>query len=144
MTVTDEADLNPRVNLVLNVLEAYVHSFLTCLVLDSLAQRSEGLDYKPIKGLDILPSSKEEPRSSPIPRRKKPAPPIGLVQTNGHTNGKRVESDLDNSAGKKRAFPQALDELPPSAKRSKNQSNGTTQNMDLIIIEDDGAILIND
>lgn len=104
------------------------------------------MDDKPIKGLDIPVSSEIEPPTSPIPRRKKSV--VETVQTNGHAvNGKNSSSDnLVNLAGKKRTVSQALDDESPTAKRTKNQSNGNsrTGDADLIIIEDDGAILIDD
>jgi hypothetical protein len=68
------------------------------------------------------------------------------VQTNGHVNGTKEAFDDVNSAGKKRTVSQALDDESPTAKRTKNQSNGngTIKDDDLIVIEDDGAILIDD
>ncbi|KAG0651270.1 Pmt3-activating enzyme subunit 2 [Hyphodiscus hymeniophilus] len=129
LTVTDEDEDNPRVNLVLNVRES-----------------STELDDKPIKGLDISASSEAELPTSPIPRRKKPAPPVQPALTNGHANGKKEGSDPISSAAKKRTASEALDGDSPDATRKKHQPNGqgTTENDDLIIIEDDGAILIDD
>jgi hypothetical protein len=106
------------------------------------------MDDKPIKGLDIPVSSEVEPPTSPIPRRKKPA--VESVATNGHVvNGKKSASDsIINSAGKKRTVSQALEDGSPTAKRTKNESNGngTIGDDDLIVVEDsaDGAILIDD
>jgi hypothetical protein len=105
------------------------------------------MDDKPIKGLDIPVSSAIEPPSSPIPRRKKSA--VEPAPTNGHLmNGKKSTSDnIVNLAGKKRTVSQALEDDSPTAKRTKNQSNGngTNGDDDLIIVEDsaDGAILID-
>jgi hypothetical protein len=104
------------------------------------------MDDKPIKGLDIPVTSETEPPASPIPRRMKSA--VEPVQTNGHvSNGKKLASDnTSNSAGKKRTVSQALEDESPIAKRTKNQKNGngTTGDDDLIVIEDDGSILIDD
>ena len=106
------------------------------------------MDDMPIKGLDIPVSSEIEPPTSPIPRRKKSA--VEPAPTNGHlANGKKSTSEsIMNLAGKKRTVSQALEDDSPTAKRTKNQSNGdgTSGDDDLIIVEDsaDGAILIDD
>lgn len=61
-------------------------------------------------------------------------------------NGKKSTSDnIVNAIGKKRTLSQALDDVSPSAKKAKQSNgNGITGDEDLIVIEDDGAILIDD
>jgi hypothetical protein len=108
--------------------------------------RSTGLDDKPIKGLDLPVSSENEPPTSPIPRREKPA--VEPAQINGHAvNGKKEALDKPvDSASKKRTVSQALEDESGPTKRIKHDSygRGITANGDLVIIEDDDAILIDD
>ena len=108
------------------------------------------MEEKPIKGLDIASKTEDSP-VSPIPRRKRSA-----TETNGHTtngtngvqNAKRpAEDDLGTvQPNKKRTASGAFDEVSPSSKRSKIQSNGTSTDDGLVVIDEsaDGAILIDD
>ncbi|KAE9380196.1 hypothetical protein N431DRAFT_459152 [Stipitochalara longipes BDJ] len=120
LTIVDDTDPNPRVNLVLNV------------------QEKTELEGKPIKSLDIAAkqASDEMPTPpSPIPRRKK-----SLQQSNGHTNGNGTPSA---AAGKKRSADEALNGDTPNSKRSKIVSNGAEDGV-IILDDTDGAILIDD
>jgi ubiquitin-like 1-activating enzyme E1 B len=102
------------------------------------------LEDKPIKSLDITARTATDdtaPASaSPIPRRKK-----SVDKSNGHTNGNGMSSSTvveNGTSGKKRAAAEAFDGETPNSKRSKVVSNGTDN--DVIILDDDGAILIDD
>ena len=141
MTIVDEDDDNPRVNLVLNVQEAYVSPLWT--VIKSTNTTRTASDDKPIKSLDIVAKQASDALSapaSPIPRKKR-----SLPQTNGHTNGNGVSTSsiaYENGAGKKRAAAEAFDGDTSNSKRSKLVPNGTDEGV--IVLDDDGAILIDD
>lgn len=122
LTVIDEDDENPRVNLVLNI------------------QESTTDIEKPIKGLDIITVTDEESATSQIPRRKKPA----AEGTNGHTNG--TNGATVNSPNKKRTATEALGDELTLVKRAKADLKIASNGDDIILIDDsaDGAILIDD
>ncbi|PMD35200.1 hypothetical protein L207DRAFT_587513 [Hyaloscypha variabilis F] len=120
LTVVDDTERNPRVNLVLNV------------------QEKTGLEGKPIKSLDIAGKQTRDEMptpASPIPRRKTSVP-----QSNGHTNGNGTSSSI---AGKKRSADEALNGDTPDSKRSKIVSNGAEDGV-IVLDDTDGAILIDD
>ncbi|RDL37331.1 Uncharacterized protein BP5553_04764 [Venustampulla echinocandica] len=130
LTIIDEDDENPRVNLVLNV------------------QESTASDEKPIKGVDFPPAPSGDEPVSPIPRRKKPA-----QQPNGHraegtdtiaANGNGTAAVRSDPPGRKRSISEVEDlEHPP--KRAKTHPNGAPTD-GAIVVEDsgDGAIVIDD
>ncbi|TAQ89344.1 hypothetical protein B7494_g2313 [Chlorociboria aeruginascens] len=129
LTVIDEDDENPRVNLILSVQESSIK-----------------MEDTPIKGLDINVPAEGE--SSSIPRRAKSiAEPTSV--SNGHTNGATLKTNGKSAiAGKeeevpirKRAASGIVENEPPKSKRAK-----TIPDNDLILVEDagDDAIVIDD
>lgn len=137
MTVTDEDEVNPRVNLVLNVQES------TSAIMEDL----------PIKGLDISASADIEPPVSPIPRRKRSAVELHATMSNGHgdrgTNDKESAHGAANDrefTGTKRSADDDVETKSTELKRPKVQPKGAPVDDDLILVDDstDGAILIDD
>merc|ERR1712093_27360 len=127
LTVIDEDDENPRVNLVLNV------------------QESTTVDDNPIKSLDITKSTDGDAPTSPIPRKKKAAKPSTDDTMNGSSlksNGSSVTLSNGNGTAVKRSAADALGDDIPSGKKSKQ--NTDEQGDDVIVLDDaDGAILID-
>jgi ubiquitin-like 1-activating enzyme E1 B len=134
LTVVDESDEDIFVNVVLGILESYVNR-------DNLSNRSfayslcrkESLDNKPIKGL--------EPDKAPqIPRRPKKDPAPASI-SGDQTNGKhKLEADTATK-DLKRAREDETDGLS-SAKKAKTAT--LSGGDDVVIIQDGGAILIDD
>ncbi|KIN01521.1 hypothetical protein OIDMADRAFT_104066 [Oidiodendron maius Zn] len=137
LTIIDDDDENPRVNLILNVQEA-----------------TTDLEDRPIKGLDISgsPSADGDRPASPIPRKRKSA-----VESNGQgvTGIEEVHPMANGIVGIKRTAEEALGHESGEAKRPKttvngaNSANGTSVNGEhgsALIIDDstDGAIVIDD
>lgn len=140
LTVIDEDEENPRVNLILSVQES------TSPMVD-----------KPFKSLDITKPNEGESLTS-IPRRQKVSPESngvaptvnGTIATNGASTGA--------PNGSKRTASEAIQDESPLSKRPKtisngtngthgaNSTNGTAAKSDLIVIDDsaNGAILIDD
>ncbi|CZT51274.1 probable NEDD8-activating enzyme E1 catalytic subunit [Rhynchosporium secalis] len=131
LTVIDEDEDNPRVNLVLNVQESTV------------------VDGKPIKSLDITVTTNGDSNSdsphSPIPRKKKSQKPASDEPTNGtssKTNGSSYGVSNGTGPSLKRSAADALGEDIPFGKKTKQA--GDKKDDDVIILEDtDGAILID-
>ncbi|KAH9224509.1 hypothetical protein DL95DRAFT_378124 [Leptodontidium sp. 2 PMI_412] len=127
LTVIDEDDNNPRVNLVLNV------------------QESTAMDGKPIKSLDITRVTNGDTPTSPIPRKKSSPKPSGDEATNGSSmksNGSSATIPNGTGSGVKRSAADALGDDTPSGKKSKQTTDNTDD--DVIIVDDaDGAILID-
>ncbi|KAI9056052.1 hypothetical protein LZ554_000983 [Drepanopeziza brunnea f. sp. 'monogermtubi'] len=123
LTVIDEDEDNPRVNLVLNV------------------QETPTLEKKPIKSLDIQVVVNGDGPSSPIPRKPKTSPASAAEATN--VSGPKANGDSRTfSAGVKRTASEALGEDPPSGKKSKQVPTATDT---VIVLDDaDGSILIDD
>ncbi|KAH8816258.1 hypothetical protein F5884DRAFT_818356 [Xylogone sp. PMI_703] len=122
LTVIDEDDENPRVNLVLNI------------------QESTAAMGKSIKDLDISAATDNEPSASPIPRRKK----SGTDEVNGHMNGTNGAETI--TPNKKRTATEALGDELTLVKRAKADLKSVSNGDDIIFIEDsvDGSILIDD
>ncbi|KAF4626952.1 hypothetical protein G7Y89_g11199 [Cudoniella acicularis] len=134
LTIIDEDDVNPRVNLVLNVQESTIP------------------DDSPVKGLDFPPPHNADEPASPIPRRKKAIP-----QTNGHSTlenqpsaqSTKVPATNGNtstliSSGSKRSVAEIEDPEAPN-KKQKIQSNGASKD-ETIVLDDtvEHAIIIDD
>jgi len=124
LTVIDDDDENPRVNLILSVQES-----------------ATPMGDKPIKSLDIIKPAEGEFTTSPIPRRKKVVPD---VESNGHGT-----KDVPNSNPGKRTASDAIQDGSPLTKRPKttlNGMNGSPAKAEEIVIDDsaNGAILIDD
>lgn len=130
LTVIDDDEENPRVNLVLNV------------------QASTTVEDKPIRSVDINPVSNGDAPSSPIPRRKKSAIPQSNG-SNGYDVSKPVISNgngtISGLSSRKRTVSQAFDgDDSPVSKKAKVQSNGHDDGPIEVDGTDDGAILIDD
>jgi len=130
LTVIDDDEENPRVNLVLNV------------------QESTAVEDMPIRSLDINPVSNGNAPSSPIPRRKKSAVPQSNG-FNGHDASKPATSNgngnISAPSSGKRTVSQAFDgDDAPASKKTKVQSNGQDDGPIELDGTDDGAILISD
>ncbi|PBP25689.1 ThiF family protein [Diplocarpon rosae] len=125
LTVIDEDEENPRVNLVLNV------------------QDNTGADDKPIKSLDIRVVNGDGP-SCPIPRKPKSAQPKPSIDETIHGSASQANgsSGLSNGSGTKRNASEALDEVILSGKKAKP----TSKDDDIILVDDaaNGAIMIDD
>jgi ubiquitin-like 1-activating enzyme E1 B len=120
LTIIDEEEENPRVNLILNIQES--------------ATSLEGPSIVSLDGKSL----------GEIPRRQKPAAPtqngISLAPANGAANGHAVESSLKN----KRTAADAFDDDEPGAKRSKRASPGVSNDQVIVLDDADGSILIDD
>lgn len=130
LTVIDEDEDNPRVNLVISVQET-----------------SSSTDDKPIKAIDATPNGD---LLVDIPRR-----PRSVATPSGVTNGNGEQKDviskglvgteaLESKAGTKRRADDHEEASP--AKRGKLQKTSAPQDDDIIVLDgaDDGAIVIND
>ncbi|KAH8684658.1 hypothetical protein BGZ60DRAFT_427015 [Tricladium varicosporioides] len=130
LTIIDEDDENPRVNLVLNV------------------QESTTLDDKPVQGLNFPPIQTGDEPGSPIPRRRKSIP-----ATNGHSTSTTQSNSVsqpsqsaiisNGTVPAKRRLDEVEDVETPDKK--KIQSNGISKD-DVIVLDDtaDHAIVIDD
>jgi len=138
LTVIDEDDENPRVNLIINVQES-----------------PSATDDKPIKPVDAQPGG-EKPIFN-IPRRRKStgnpaARENGAIENSNGSNGangkRKPHDDLEATGfSKKRSASGPVAEDGPIAKRGKvAAAAGPAADDDLIIVDDapDGAILIDD
>ncbi|OCK79879.1 ubiquitin-activating enzyme E1 3 [Lepidopterella palustris CBS 459.81] len=118
ITVIDEADEDPRVNLVLSISDQVLPE-----------------DKKPIH----LPEKLE------IARKPKPIPTLALRETNGH-NTTAVANGVNGR--RKRGADEAMLEDEAVRKRGKvaGESAATAQNGDVIVLDDssNGAIMIDD
>ncbi|RDW75092.1 hypothetical protein BP6252_06234 [Coleophoma cylindrospora] len=136
LTVIDDNDTNPRVNLVLNIQES-----------------KSPLDDIPIKALDLRPKVDLDAdfSLSPIPRRpskpKDEVEPVDITNGNGNghdnstptaTNGNGTVVENKTSSLKR----QAVENLGGPEKRAKNAAKASADD-DVILVDDDGSILID-
>ncbi|PBP23228.1 hypothetical protein BUE80_DR006040 [Diplocarpon rosae] len=125
LTVIDEDEENPRVNLVLNV------------------QHNTAADDKLIKSVDIRVVNGDG-ASCPIPRKPKSAQRKPSIDEtiNGSASKANGSSGLSNGSGTKRNASEALDEVISSGKKAKP----SLKDDDIILVDDaaDGAIMIDD
>ncbi|KAL3421971.1 ThiF family protein [Phlyctema vagabunda] len=131
LTIIDEDEKNPRVNLILNVQDSIT-----------------AMEDKPIKALDLRPEVDLDAEFSLLPIPRKPR-----KESDGHADG--VVKDMENGSkrpaddeveavgdpSKKRRASQ-LEPTSPLAKRPKVDANGNADD-DVILVEDDGAIVID-
>lgn len=108
------------------------------------------MEDKPIKGLDFKIVTEGDTPVSPIPRKRKSDPITqnglanGTVPTNGNANGNGVQ-EVQATPKKKRAASEDL-EGPLLTKRPKVPIKAALVKADddLIVVGDDGAIVIED
>lgn len=143
LTIIDEEDDSPRVNLVLSIQKPYV-LYIPSFHLQTHNFRTSDSD-KSITALDLKPSSDAESITSAIPRRpKKPTQANGHAEpvTNGinGANGHKAETVDLSTSSKKRTADESLDEDVPALKKSKVEKDGAISIDD----SDNGAIVIDD
>ncbi|RDW85741.1 hypothetical protein BP5796_04066 [Coleophoma crateriformis] len=136
LTVIDDNDTNPRVNLVLNIQES-----------------KSPLDDIPIRALDLRPTVDLDAdfSLSPIPRR--PSRPKDEVEPaditngngNGHDNNTPVTTNGNGTVVENKVSSlkrQAIEDLGGPEKRAKNAPKASADD-DVILVDDDGSILID-
>lgn len=154
MTISDEDDFDPFVNVVVAIQEEYIPPPSPLPFLDRLNKlltstvpnpsESKSLKSKPIKGTWFSDNGKIK-----IPTKaKKEAPPPS--ETNGHglTNGKRpLNGTADNSMPAAKRPRQATNDLEEvsevvfsDAKKAKTEAPPPGE---VVVVEDDGAIVID-
>jgi len=155
LTISDEDDFDPFVNVVIAIQEGCVTpppppspppavDRLNQLIKKPNYSRHDSADSKPIRG--IWPSDQGKIK---IPTKPKKAAPL-QPETNGHghINGKRaLNGAADNSmpaAKRPRQLSNNLEEVSEvtfsDPKKAKTEA---PQSADVVIVEDDGAIVID-
>lgn len=160
MTISDEDDIDPFVNVVVAVQDGYLPPPSTpspdfpffdrlnrALSLTGARHRSSKPELtvgKPIKG--IWPSDQGTIKIPTKPKKAAPPQPEtnGHGLTNGHGNLKRTfNGAADDSAPAKRPRQSSIDLEEISEVPFPELEKATSESADVIIIEDDGAIVID-